>query len=129
MVCRLAATGTGGSGSFPALRDTVARVDEMGTERVRGTGIVRSKGEHVDALVTRLLTTAFLIGCCTVFDTIFDGGFVSPFEGQGGTACVGGSFGDEQAAGDKGERIGLSICSLLTTILFPGHFVGGKTST
>ena len=62
---RLAATGTGGSGSgsFPALLDDMTHVDEMGAERVEGTGIVGSEGKREAALVTCLLTTAFLTGC------------------------------------------------------------------
>ena len=125
---RLAATGMGGSGSILALQDDTARVDGMSVGCVGDAGIVGRKGERVDALVTRLLTTAFLTGC-NILNTAFDGGFVSPFEGRCGTACAGGGFGDEQAAGDKGERIDSSICSLLTTILSVGRFVDEFAST
>jgi hypothetical protein len=160
---RLAATGTGGSGSgsFPALRGDTTRIDEMGVECVKGTGIVGSEGKREAVLVTGLLTTAFLTGCigldvacnvglgsthisclglsiegweavarvetagvgiltaatgtgehdfvlvhlsltatfltgcCIVFDTTFDGGFVSSFERRGRTVCAGGGFSNE----------------------------------
>ena len=104
----------------------MARVDGMSVGCVGDIRIVGSKGERVDALVTRLLTTAFLTGC-NILNTTFDGGFVSPFEGQCGTACAGKGFGDEQAAGDKGERIAVLVCSLLMTVLLIARFVDGIT--
>ena len=93
------------------------RVDEIGVERVEGTGIVGSEGKRVDTFVCLLLTMAFLTGC-NILNTTFDGGFVSPFEGRCGTACAGGGFGDEQAAGDKGEREIVFVANLLTTSFF-----------
>ena len=63
-------------------REEVAHVETAGAEHVRGTGIIGSKDECIDTFIHLLLMTAFLIGCCIVFDTIFDGGdFISPFEG------------------------------------------------
>ena len=130
-MCRLVATGTGGSGSFPALRDDMTHVDETGMEHIGGTGVVGSKGKRGAVFVMRLLTTAFLIGCCIIFDTIFDGGFVLPFEGQWSTSCAamaGGSFSNEMAANCQGEHVNLLVCFLLTTVLFIDHFLDGITS-
>ena len=84
---------------------------------VGDTGVVGSKGKREAVLVTRLLTTAFLTGS-VILNTTFDGGFVSPFEGRCGTACAGGGFGDEQAAGDKGEHEIVFVANLLTTSFF-----------
>ena len=60
---RLAATGIGGSGSFLALRDTVACVDEMGVEHIGGTWTVGNEGEHGIVFIANLLTTSFFIDC------------------------------------------------------------------
>ena len=88
-------------------------------------------GERELALVWLLLTT-FLIGCRIGFDTIGDGNFVSLFDGRGRVACAemaDGAFGDERIAGNKGERVDSSICSLLMTILSVGRFVDEFAST
>lgn len=67
-----------------------------------------------------------------VFNTTIDDVFVSSFEERGSMACVeivGGGFGNERIAGDKGEFINALVCSLLTTVLFVGRFVDGITSS
>ena len=132
---RLAATGTGGSGSgsFPALLDDTTRVDEMGAERVEGTGIVGSEGKREAALVTRLLTTAFLTGCIGL-DVACNVGLGSTrisclglsIEGWEAVARVE-TAGAERVGGtgivrSKGERVDTLVCLLLTTVLLPGHF-------
>ena len=121
----------GGLESFLALHDEMARIDATGAECVGGVGITGNEGKRGAVFVARLLTTAFLIGCVG-FNAIGDGNFVSLFVGRGRVACAemaGGAFGDEHIAGNKGDRIDSSICSLLTTILSVGHFVDEFAST
>ena len=110
-------------------REAVARVETV----VMGILMAATgTGEHDFALVCLLLTATFLTGCCIVFNTTFDGGFVLPFEGRGRTACAGmagGHFGNVMVAGNIGEHIITSVCLLLMTILSVGRFVDRDTST
>ena len=66
-VRRLAATGMGGSGSFPALRDTVARVDEMGV-RLGSERAAEGIGKPFGIFISSSLLTAFLPDSCFVVD-------------------------------------------------------------
>ena len=115
--------------SFLALHDKMARIDATGAGCVRGVRIIGNEGKRGAVFVVRLLMTAFLIGCVG-FNAIGDGNFISLFDGRGRVACAemaGGAFGDERIAGNKGERIDSSICSLLTTVLLIDRFIDGIT--
>ena len=67
----------------------MALFDETGAERLDGIGLNRHKGKLLFSLVSSLLMTALIPGCCNNFISARRGGQGSSFDGREGITGAG----------------------------------------